>query len=231
MMAGTIDEMQMLTHDVRNLLSGLNLIVGKLAKTANGDQQILIDSANRRIRNIVDVSSHRLEKQADMIGEMKEWVSVREIVQEVSACIPAIESGSVKIQINLKDPVEIFTCRTSMFRIVYNLILNASNVLQTKDDGMISVSLQQNNGFHDLYISDNGPGMPDYVLEYFFPRLDSQTDHSGRIGLGIPTSVKLAKQLKGSLILSNTNETGTIFTVRLPSNQQHNCQNSMLQLA
>jgi C4-dicarboxylate-specific signal transduction histidine kinase len=222
--------MQMLTHDVRNLLSGLNLIVWQLSKTADEDQQILIESASKRIRNIVDVSSHRLEEQANMIGETKEWVSVREIVREVADCIPTIESGIVKFEVNLREATEVFTCRTSLFRIVYNLVLNASNALQKQNNGVISVSLRQSNDFHELYVSDNGPGMPSYVLDYFFPRLDSATDHNGRIGLGIPTSVKLAKKIKGSLTLSNTNEAGTIFTIRLPRRQPNDCKSSLMRL-
>lgn len=220
MSAGNVDEMQMLTHDVRNLLTGLNLVIARLERTADHSQQKLIKRVNFGIKNLIDVSSHRLEEQAGRMGAGNERVCIAKIASDASQSIAAIQNGLVNLNLDTDGLEFIQTCRTSLFRIIYNLILNASNALTSQIDGQITLTLEQDQDFYELNIADNGPGLPPHVLDFFFPRYDNHDQVKGRIGLGIPTSVQLAKKLQGTLLLKKTGKAGTVFTLRIP--KKHN---------
>lgn len=99
-------------------------------------------------------------------------------------------------------------------QILLNLVINAEQALDGRDDPRITVALDAREDLVELSVIDNGPGM---ALEHarkaqepFF------TTRSGMCGLGLPVARQLAESLGGRLDLESMVDGGTRAVLRLP---------------
>ncbi|MGG1994440.1 HAMP domain-containing sensor histidine kinase [Peribacillus frigoritolerans] len=102
-----------------------------------------------------------------------------------------------------------------MQQIVINLLNNARHALDGK--GKIAIHLYEKDEERIcIDVLDSGRGIPkheqQYVFEPFYRGENKKLKVRG-LGLGLPFSKMLAKAQKGDLVLKDSNEQGTIFTI------------------
>ena len=104
----------------------------------------------------------------------------------------------------------------SLFRVLFNLTYNAACAINKSGGSRIDVSVTRAFGRVYFDVSDNGPGLPEHVLAYLYPRADGSIPRSGPIGSGLITAASLASEMNGELRLVSSNIAGTTFFLSLP---------------
>ncbi|HEY1578390.1 MAG TPA: sensor histidine kinase [Terracidiphilus sp.] len=129
------------------------------------------------------------------------------------------EGGAVPVRLTSED----------LTRILVNLVKNAAEAMAGV--GRIHISLWESSGepasspWVTLNVEDNGPGLPDYVIEKLFaPIADSNTDvgmpdtdrQDDNRGLGLSITRSLLEAAGGLIHAANRDPVGACFQIELP---------------
>src|SRR6478736_7826806 len=94
-----------------------------------------------------------------------------------------------------------------------NIIVNATEAM--KQEGKLTISIQSNWNFHIIEIKDNGSGIsPENIEKLFQPYFTTKTTG---LGLGLSATSAILQSHKAEIEVSSIIDTGTIFTIRVPS--------------
>ncbi|MEM8753261.1 MAG: HAMP domain-containing sensor histidine kinase [Pseudomonadota bacterium] len=104
----------------------------------------------------------------------------------------------------------------TLFRVLFNLGLNAANAIARDGGSWIEISAMQAYGRLYFDVCDDGPGLPPHVLSYLYPRQGDAASRSGRIGAGLVTAASLASDAGGELRLVKSTSAGTHFCLITP---------------
>ena len=100
-----------------------------------------------------------------------------------------------------------------------NLTRNA--VKYAGDAGSIEVTAQKRNSMIDIKVRDNGPGVPenllDQLFELFFRAEASRDRDTGGVGLGLAIVKTCAEACKGAVVARNSKPTGFAVTISIPA--------------
>ncbi len=103
-------------------------------------------------------------------------------------------------------------------RALENLIRNAIDAVNKKK-GKIEIGLDCFDEYVELWVKDNGTGIPEEIRDKIFDPFVTSKAHGSGLGLGITKSF-IEKAHKGKLILDTSN--GTKFIMRIPRNLKLN---------
>jgi signal transduction histidine kinase len=138
----------------------------------------------------------------------------------VADCIdlvrPLADARHIKISTEL-SPLEIEGDADRLGVVVTNLLTNA--IQYNHDGGEVKAVLKTENGLAVLAVSDTGPGIPAEDLPRVFERFyrADQSRSSGNAGLGLAICQAIVTAHGGSIDVASRENTGSIFTVRLPA--------------
>ena len=131
-----------------------------------------------------------------------------------------VERGfSGEIAVNAEFQGNVSLDRERFGRIIENLVRNAAEALQPRaSGGVIEISCHEEGSLAVARVSDNGPGIPEPIMEGLFLEKRSMGKAEGS-GYGLLICKELA-ELHGGSIECSTSNAGTIFTVRIPKERQ-----------
>jgi len=142
---------------------------------------------------------------ADLAARFQPQADAKKVLVE-SVCAP--------------DRISAVGDRERLQQVLDNLMQNA--LRYTPEDGRIEVSLRRQGDSAIFAVHNNGPSIPDDVLEHLFERFyrgDKARDRaSGGTGLGLAIARKLAEAHGGALIGENHPAGGVVFKLVLPLN-------------
>ncbi|TYS70378.1 sensor histidine kinase [Sutcliffiella horikoshii] len=107
---------------------------------------------------------------------------------------------------------------SSLVAIIGNLLDNALDAVEEKEDGMVSFSAIDYGNDLILEISDNGPGFPEGSIELIFGKGYSTKKADQPRGFGLANVKKEVEKLGGMVEAQRTPDNTTVFTVYLPKN-------------
>ncbi|MCP4198571.1 MAG: HAMP domain-containing protein [Proteobacteria bacterium] len=102
-------------------------------------------------------------------------------------------------------------------QVFVNLILNAVDVLLPRGKIFIAINNSSRKGYLSVAVTDNGPGMPEHVLEQIFDPFFTTKSKGKGTGLGLSVSQGIVRKLGGFIRVKSVVNTGTTFTVFLPT--------------
>lgn len=175
---------------------------------------------------LTDESLARLERAAStarraartLVGGSDDTESdVAELLHDVARLLEptANQKGSV-ITVDAPEGMETTHPRGELFRIVWNLALNA---VQLTENGTVRLSARSSGGRLILGIEDDGPGMAKEVRSRIFERGYGQRD--GGSGIGLSLVARTVRALGGNVQVRSEVGKGTRFEVRVPSAPRH----------
>jgi two-component system sensor histidine kinase QseC len=126
---------------------------------------------------------------------------------------------SKQLELAFEDSAQPFNIMASAGTIdiaLNNLITNAANF--SPEHGVITVLLSQAEGFYDLSVEDQGPGIDEAERARLFERFYSRGNAQGA-GLGLTIVNTIATQLGGRITLVNRAEGGLRATLSIPDGQ------------
>ncbi|MEM9319683.1 MAG: ATP-binding protein [Pseudomonadota bacterium] len=108
-------------------------------------------------------------------------------------------------------------------RALQNIVENAAKYGCEAPDATIEVGATTDPGMARIFVSDSGPGIPDYLQPRVFEMYQRRDDGSAGSGLGLTIVSRLIEKLGGSVSFT-TSDQGTTFWVHLPDLSQSKSQ-------
>ena len=143
-----------------------------------------------------------------------EPVSVRLVIEGAIVLLRSRFAGHMDaLDIALPDEeIKVLGSRIRLEQIVINLLQNALEAVEGRDDGRVTVLVNEAEGEVVLSISDNGPGIAPHIKEVLFSPFN--TSKEGGLGLGLVISSDIASDYGGRIEVESS-ENGTCFSVHL----------------
>ncbi|KAA0548519.1 sensor histidine kinase [Bacillus sp. BGMRC 2118] len=162
-----------------------------------------------RINSIIDEMLSIAKPQKPSLVESY----MEDVVQDVLALHQQTASQSINFDVNL-ERIPLFLDKRQMTQVLYNLIRNSSEAIGCA--GEISIYSNVTEDSYQLFMKDNGSGIPvelqKTIFEPFLTSKDSGT------GLGLTIVQRIMENHNGSINLYESSEAGTTFIITLPLN-------------
>ena len=138
------------------------------------------------------------------------------VVDCVELVRPLADERGVKIHAELPH-LEITGDSERLGQVITNLLTNA--IQYNHDGGEVKISAKLESGMAVLSVSDTGQGIPAEDLQRVFERFyrADKSRSSGNAGLGLAISKAIITAHGGSIEVASEENSGTTFTIRLPS--------------
>jgi two-component system sensor histidine kinase KdpD len=213
-----------ISHELRTPIATIKGASSSLIDPATGvnesarkelakDIQSAADRLNRLVENLLDMS--RLE--SGRLQLKREWCDLGDLigvaVQRVDYC-----TASHPIDILIEPNLPLVQVDFVLIeQVIVNLLDNACNYTPTGT--AITIEARMTNQHVEVSISDNGPGIPQELLDRIFDKFYRLPGTAtGGTGLGLSISRGLVEAHNGTLIAENRAEGGARFRLRLPLN-------------
>lgn len=207
-----------INHEVKNLLQPIQAQVAKLSRGRLDDaafsrsMEIVTDrlaAMNRMLLNLRDLA-RPIELR---IRSLKLKGFLDSILMDIKE-LPGASDVRFVIDIS-PDAQECHADGQWLRQVVYNLIKNAVEALESVDDPEVLVRTRNGKDAVSVEVHDNGCGMDDVSLGKLFRPFFSTKAGAGT-GLGLSISQKVIGLHGGGIDLESKVGEGTRFTVRLP---------------
>ena len=216
-------EMMGANHDAGNAMTGL-LMNLELLTTAieSGDENSELDIKELNQETLLSLKNlKQIIEKARNVGKeahLRELVNTQELLENLTVDMKK-QFSEIDLDLDLKNLnhanlIKLHGGKTSLQRIVTNLIKNAMEGNGAKSASRILVTASAKDNNLEIIISDNGPGFSEEQLNKSLSTVKSSKDQG--TGLGLYTCKRLIQANKGELILENNQEGGAKITVRLP---------------
>ena len=212
-----------LAHEIKNPLSGIR-------GAAQLPSQKIEDPKKKEFANIILKESDRLANIVNKVSDTgfrleQTYQNIHTILEKIPAFIKNIENQKIQIVKDYDPSLPLIEVDNSLIsQVFFNLATNSVEAFKKKNtSGKITI---RSRVAYEVYINnkkfktacqidfiDNGPGIPDDIIDsIFFPLVSSKEIASG-LGLSI---VKGIINQHGGSIDCSSDETGTTFTILLP---------------
>ncbi len=206
-----------LVHDVRNLLASLVLVSDRLQMMGEEEKKLgkrMSVSINQAL-SLCDWAARYTSAKRQVLN-VDEYL-LRDIVDEVLSFVHFHDPQNlVQLENNCSPDIKVICERTLLFRVIYNLSLNAAQAMQARSKGgRLYIHALTENDQTIISIIDNGPGIPPESRGYIMSPHEGIGSPEGT-GLGILIAIDLISWHRGKINLVKTDKNGTHFDVILP---------------
>ena len=215
------------SHELRTPIASIQGSVETLLDGAKDEPENLdkflniISKHSQRLGNIIAdlLWLSRIEQDSASDGIEFKLLPVNSIIEgAVELCEHSAIQKSIQININLTKPVYIRVNARLLEQAIVNLVDNA--IKYSHNGSKIDVSLEISQGFIELHIADNGPGIESQHLERIFERFyrvdKARSRLLGGTGLGLALVKHIAQAHGGNVKVESLIGQGSTFTISLP---------------
>lgn len=170
-----------------------------------------IEKLNDLIDNILRISKIENQTYLDPPIPFRLDEQIREAIVVLE---PKWSKKHIELDIDLPE-VEYFGQKSLLFQVWVNLIGNA--IKFSDDGGCVSISLKRNDSFFSVFISDDGIGMTQEIMEHIFEKFyqgDTSRQAQGN-GLGLALCKEILNRCGGKIYVTSEPGKGSVFVVQL----------------
>ncbi|MCJ7507587.1 MAG: ATP-binding protein [candidate division Zixibacteria bacterium] len=191
----------------------INLKKGDLEKVHQNTKSILesVETMKRFTDGLMDFS--KLE------AKLVEY-DIKSLIEDLLFSVkPQKQFSNIKFITNFDTQVPHLLIDVGQIQqVLLNLLNNAADAInkQQKSDGMVTISTHYRSelGVIQIGVKDNGPGIPEELIDRIFePRFTTKKDGHG---FGLVTCEKIVKNHGGSISTDSVLGKGATFTIELP---------------
>lgn len=208
-----------LRHELSNPLFGINISTNLLLSDDHQKDKIINDTIEE-----IGKSSQRcqsiIENFSGLYGDrnLLQDIDIQTLIKE-TLTLTKSESKHYKQNVTYCDDstnLIIHTNPTYLSQIIFNLVINSSQALNTvdQDNKSINIDVKRVQDLIKITIEDNGPGIKkkqaDQIFDAFY------TTKSTGTGLGLSICKSLAAKINGSLQLNKDYQNGACFVIEIP---------------
>ena len=222
------DFVSTVSHELRTPLTSIRAFSQILFNDPDTDLKrrkeflgIIVTESERLTRLIDDV----LDLAKLEAGRAKWHVStfdLRDIVADsVAATGQLVRGRGIVLETRIAvDAAEVAADRDRVMQVLINLLSNAAKFCHA-GTGRVELVLWQTDGFFQVDVADNGPGVAadeqEYIFEKFRQAGDTLTAKPQGTGLGLPISRQIVDHFGGRLWLRSVPGAGATFSFTLPA--------------
>lgn len=216
LLAGVTHELKTPVTSISGLIQAVkdDVVTGEDAKEFLAISQKEIVRLQKMVEDLLDFNSF----SAGKISIHNTSINLKNNLHEILHQWKLVQEDRVKIETDFPDgDIQILTDSSRLQQIVVNLLNNAKQACIT--DCRIKVHLYEKENYIYIDIKDNGHGIPKDEQPYIFERFYRGNDKKHKVrglGLGLTFSKMMARALEGDLVLKESSEQGTTFTIELP---------------
>ena len=209
-----------LSHHIKNIVQGLRGGGYLIGEGIKGDDMKVVQSGWR----ICERNQERIESFVmDMLTMSKDRrpnrtsVDLRTVIDDVVEVV-TLKATEQRVAIRWLRPEafrNMMLDGEAIHRALMNLVGNAIDACNEKPDGCVEISLVESNNYARIQVRDNGVGIAASDLSRIFSMFESNKGNRGT-GLGLPVSLKIAKEHDGTIEVKSEVGTGTEFELLLP---------------
>lgn len=167
-----------------------------------------------RLSHVIDLLLEMTELQS---AEKSDDISLAELVEEVICDLTEVSEKKSVSLIQKPGNAIVTGSDTLIYRAIYNLVENA--IKYNKEGGEVSVSIEDDEQFSKVIISDTGPGIAkedwEKIFEPFFRVDKSRSRMMGGAGLGLALVKEIAVQHGGDVRVADSSDNGTTIELSL----------------
>ncbi len=188
----------------------------------------------------LSIISEEIDRVGQIIGGLKDYatpkvsalepVNINQLLKNILAIADSSILKPAMIQLHFSpDPAipVIRTGKNGLKQVFINLVKNAAEAMlkggnihiDTKFHAASSPesdNIGNQSGTIDIFIRDDGPGIPEEVKRHLFEPLHS-SKKEGHSGLGLSIVRNIIKELGGNIACETSPRAGTTFTITLPA--------------
>lgn len=218
-----------LAHEIKNPLSGIR-----------GAAQLIESGNDGRDSALTQLICNEVDRIAALIDRMQDFTSERLLECRPANIYPLIDRATQIAQAGFARNIEIIKRYDpslpfsvinddALVQVMLNLLKNAAEALEHVDQPWIRVETAFRHGVSvvmeggrgsaalpiEILVVDNGPGVPDHILDHLFnPFVTARRDGQG---LGLALVDKLVRDMNGMVQYARNREAGeSTFRILLP---------------
>lgn len=207
-----------MNHEIRTPLSAIMGFGNIIAETPDPELrkeygQILTTNSNQLLRLISDV----LEMSQMDAGKMRfnaDLVSLQSILNELSLSFSNLEDHPVLIIDIPEKELTVQLDRGRIMQVLVNLINNSMKF--TPPHGAVHIGYRIGEDFFELYVKDNGIGIPKHLQKSIFNRFFKINETAKGTGLGLSICKAIIEQMHGTITVESEEGQGTTISIKLP---------------
>jgi signal transduction histidine kinase/ligand-binding sensor domain-containing protein/DNA-binding response OmpR family regulator len=218
-----------ISHEFR---TPLTLILGPvkqmIEKLNEGKMKDDLSMVHRNANKLLELVNQLLDISKLESGNMKLQTIPQNIIPFLKALLLSFTSYAERKRITLKfnseeDEIIVYLDRDKVEKIITNILSNAFKF--TPDGGRIEVTLNREDNYANVIVSDTGIGIPKEKLARIFDRFyqvdGSHTREQEGTGIGLSLTKELVELHKGKIEVESEEGKGTTVTISLPLGKEH----------
>lgn len=209
-----------IAHEINNPLTPMKLTIQQLQRTKGTERfDEYFDRSTRVLLEQMD-SLSRIASSFSAFAKMPDvQVSDVDVAERLCSAIALFTHNDRHVAVRYVGPDSGVTARADREQIIEvftNILKNALQALEGREDGEVIVVLKDGGGEVQISFSDNGPGIAEDIRDRIF--MPNFTTKSTGTGLGLAISKNIVEG-SGGTISFETSEKGTKFLVCLKKKQ------------
>ncbi|MGB7132590.1 MAG: HAMP domain-containing sensor histidine kinase, partial [Candidatus Sulfotelmatobacter sp.] len=219
-----------ISHDLRHSLAAVVANSEFLcdSRLTSGQREELYQEVRTGVNQMTDLIDSLLEFARTRESLNPAYGNLVETVQRAMQAVrlhPRHQGTRIEIVSNAQS-MAWFDGR-KLERALYNLLLNACEAAPG-NEGRVQVSIERNDSFVEIAVSDNGPGIAEEIRDRLFHPFVSSGKENGT-GLGLTVVQKIVQDHGGRVAMERTADRRTIFRITIPAispEGAHDAENS-----
>ncbi|WP_107796855.1 sensor histidine kinase [Campylobacter concisus] len=207
-----------ITHQWKQPLNELSLILYKMKKLANSEEAEFVGAYERAMQII--------KYMADTTDDFSSFLNPNTLSQEFSLADAArasiqivkgvMKKEGVHIELEVLANSKICGHKNRLMQVIINLLNNAKDALNLKkiEDKNIKIIIDSDDKFAYISVQDNGGGIDESVMDKIFKPYFS-TKNNKSMGIGLYMSKQIIDQFNAEITAGNS-DNGACFLIKLP---------------
>ena len=214
-------------HDLRTPLNAISLAATVLERTlperdASAGTAQMLKALRRNVQQLEGLICKVLEENTNLeteIGvklqrrEFDLWPLVEALIHDLH---PVAGTASTQLINKVPDDLVVYADASLLRRVFQNLIANAIRYTP-RGEVMIGAREPGAEGAVECWVSDNGAGIPEELLERVFDKGETDPEHAGGAGLGLAIVKTFTEAHGGMVSVESKVGVGSTFRFSLPT--------------
>lgn len=208
-----------LAHEINQPLAALRTYLAstRLMIRQGGTEPALanIEVMNRTLDRVA-VLTDQLKRLARKSEPAREEVALATVVERVLELLKfRIADAGAQLDLGDLKPVAVLGDGARLEQVVMNLVLNAIDAVEGRDDRSIAIALREEGDTAELVVADSGAGISPEDRQHLFEPFFTTKGVGQGLGIGLAISYAIIQEHGGSVAYEARDRGGACFRVRL----------------
>jgi PAS domain S-box-containing protein len=222
----------MVTHDLRNPLTGIKAVFGMLS----ADASLM---ANTELKELLELGSGSADYMQNLVNDLldiarletgtkameKTEMSTKELIEPILLRL-RLQAKEANVRIDSTVPnLTIIADARELTKVFSNLMGNAIAYIGKPESPRVTVGILASNGVHTFFVADNGMGIPEESRPVIFEKFKrGKNVHAIKgTGLGLAIVKGIVEAHGGRIWFESETGKGTTFFFTIPAVNENGC--------